>query len=151
MLTTDVFGQKLLLLLKIFSKELLAGYEFFNYTLQTGECPSFLTVRPFHDLKKFCRKPLRTAIFVNPALDFIPYLLKGFSRIVLDPMFDIPLSWGSLRFSRNWSHSSLFLSITAPGSRRSTRANSSISAWGNSLSGSRSRCFLSKNHHRKKE
>lgn len=69
--------------------ELLPGH-----TLQTGQCPSFFTGRLFRDLTNFCRTSLRTTIFVNPELDFVPYLLEGFSRMVQDLTFDVPSELG---------------------------------------------------------
>lgn len=47
----------------------------------------------FHDLTNFCRTSLRTTI-VNLALDFVLYLLEGFSRMVPDQTFDIPSELG---------------------------------------------------------
>ena len=135
-----MFDQELLLLLQIFGKEFLAGHEFFNHTLQTGQCPSFFTGRLFHGLMNFCRISPRTTIFINPALDFILYQLEDFSRIVPDLTFDVPSELGALRFSRNCS--SLSLSVTAPVSRHSTPT----SVHGkNFLTDSLPRCLLSKN------
>ena len=33
---------------------------------------------------------IRTTTLINPALDFVPYLLESFSRVVADPAFNIP-------------------------------------------------------------
>ena len=72
------------------------------------------------------------SVLVNPALNFISDLSEGFGGVVSIQHLISLRSWGSAKFSRNWSLRSLSLSVTTAASRCSTHARRSMKAWENS-------------------